>query len=76
MKEQCTSLIPFLEDGDAKRALMGSSMQHQAVPLMRYFFKIDFDRFEDPDGSETDEDYEMINMNAVCFSSTLRNVNK
>ncbi|OZC05843.1 tyrosine phosphatase-like protein, PTPLA [Onchocerca flexuosa] len=31
--------------------------------IMRYFFKIDFDRFEDPDGSETEEDYEMINMN-------------
>uniref|UniRef100_A0A8R1XWG2 Very-long-chain (3R)-3-hydroxyacyl-CoA dehydratase n=1 Tax=Onchocerca volvulus TaxID=6282 RepID=A0A8R1XWG2_ONCVO len=28
------------------------------------WLRIDFDRFEDPDGSETDEDYEMINMNA------------
>uniref|UniRef100_A0A915PS02 Very-long-chain (3R)-3-hydroxyacyl-CoA dehydratase n=1 Tax=Setaria digitata TaxID=48799 RepID=A0A915PS02_9BILA len=26
--------------------------------------KIDFDRFQDPDGSETEEDYEMINMNS------------
>jgi DNA-directed RNA polymerase subunit beta len=29
-----TSLIPFLENDDAKRALMGSNMQRQAVPLM------------------------------------------
>uniref|UniRef100_A0A1I8EDG3 Very-long-chain (3R)-3-hydroxyacyl-CoA dehydratase n=1 Tax=Wuchereria bancrofti TaxID=6293 RepID=A0A1I8EDG3_WUCBA len=28
------------------------------------FFTIDFDRFEDPDGSDTEDDYEMINMNA------------
>ncbi|VDK84363.1 unnamed protein product [Litomosoides sigmodontis] len=28
------------------------------------WLRIDFDRFEDPDGSETEEDYEMINMNA------------
>ena len=29
-----TSLIPFLEQNDANRALMGSNMQRQAVPLM------------------------------------------
>lgn len=29
------SLIPFLENDDANRALMGSNMQRQAVPLMR-----------------------------------------
>ena len=29
------SLIPFLEHDDAKRALMGSNMQRQAVPLIR-----------------------------------------
>ena len=28
------SLIPFLENDDANRALMGSNMQRQAVPLM------------------------------------------
>ena len=28
------SLIPFLEHDDANRALMGSNMQRQAVPLM------------------------------------------
>ncbi len=30
-----TALIPFLEHDDANRALMGSNMQRQAVPLMR-----------------------------------------
>ena len=30
-----TSLIPFLENDDANRALMGSNMQRQAVPLLR-----------------------------------------
>jgi DNA-directed RNA polymerase subunit beta len=30
-----TSLIPFLEHDDANRALMGSNMQRQAVPLLR-----------------------------------------
>ncbi len=29
------SLIPFLEHDDANRALMGSNMQRQAVPLFR-----------------------------------------
>lgn len=37
--EQCisvaTSLIPFLRNDDANRALMGSNMQRQAVPLIR-----------------------------------------
>ena len=28
-------LIPFLEHDDANRALMGSNMQRQAVPLLR-----------------------------------------
>ena len=30
-----TSLIPFLENNDANRALMGANMQRQAVPLLR-----------------------------------------
>jgi DNA-directed RNA polymerase subunit beta len=30
-----TSLIPFIEHDDANRALMGSNMQRQAVPLLR-----------------------------------------
>jgi len=30
-----TSLIPFLQNDDASRALMGSNMQRQAVPLVR-----------------------------------------
>lgn len=30
-----TSLIPFIEHDDANRALMGSNMQRQAVPLMK-----------------------------------------
>lgn len=30
-----TSLIPFLEHNDANRALMGSNMQRQAVPLLK-----------------------------------------
>src|SRR5258705_13860125 len=29
------SLIPFLEHDDANRALMGSNMQRQAVPLLQ-----------------------------------------
>jgi DNA-directed RNA polymerase subunit beta len=29
------SLIPFLEHDDANRALMGSNMMRQAVPLIR-----------------------------------------
>src|SRR3546814_7644693 len=29
------SLIPFLENDDANRALIGSNMQRQAVPLVR-----------------------------------------
>src|SRR3546814_5012617 len=29
------SLIPFLENDDANRALVGSNMQRQAVPLVR-----------------------------------------
>ena len=28
-------MIPFLEHDDANRALMGSNMQRQAVPLLR-----------------------------------------
>ncbi len=28
------AMIPFLKHDDAKRALMGSNMQRQAVPLM------------------------------------------
>ncbi len=30
-----TALVPFLENDDANRALMGSNMQRQAVPLLR-----------------------------------------
>ena len=30
-----TSLIPFLEHDDANRALMGSNMMRQAVPVVR-----------------------------------------
>jgi DNA-directed RNA polymerase subunit beta len=30
-----TALIPFLEHDDANRALMGSNMQRQSVPLIR-----------------------------------------
>ena len=30
-----TALIPFLENDDANRALMGANMQRQAVPLLR-----------------------------------------
>ena len=29
-----TAMIPFLENDDANRALMGANMQRQAVPLM------------------------------------------
>ena len=29
-----TALIPFLQNDDANRALMGSNMQRQAVPLL------------------------------------------
>ena len=35
MTSIATSLIPFLEHDDANRALMGSNMQRQAVPLLR-----------------------------------------
>ena len=35
-----TSLIPFLEHDDANRALMGSNMQRQAVPLIQPHFPI------------------------------------
>jgi DNA-directed RNA polymerase subunit beta len=31
------SLVPFLENDDANRALMGSNMQRQAVPLLRTY---------------------------------------
>ena len=30
-----SALIPFLENDDANRALMGSNMMRQAVPLLR-----------------------------------------
>ncbi len=29
-----TAMIPFLENDDANRALMGANMQRQAVPLL------------------------------------------
>ncbi|MBQ9980138.1 MAG: DNA-directed RNA polymerase subunit beta, partial [Oscillospiraceae bacterium] len=34
MNSVATAMIPFLENDDANRALMGSNMQRQAVPLM------------------------------------------
>ena len=30
-----TAMIPFLENDDASRALMGANMQRQAVPLLK-----------------------------------------
>ena len=39
------ALIPFLEHDDANRALMGSNMQAQAVPLIQPEVPIDFDRY-------------------------------
>ena len=30
-----TAMIPFLDNDDANRALMGANMQRQAVPLLR-----------------------------------------
>ncbi len=38
------SLIPFLEHDDANRALMGSNMQAQAVPLINPDIPTDFHR--------------------------------
>ncbi|WP_283170814.1 DNA-directed RNA polymerase subunit beta [Curtanaerobium respiraculi] len=35
MVSVATSLIPFLEHDDSRRALMGSNMQRQAVPLLK-----------------------------------------
>nr|QPF96235.1 RNA polymerase beta subunit [Ulva compressa] len=35
-----TSLIPFLEHNDGNRALMGSNMQRQAVPIIKPMFPI------------------------------------
>ena len=35
MVSVAASLVPFLENDDANRALMGSNMQRQAVPLVR-----------------------------------------
>ena len=35
MVSVAASLIPFLENDDANRALMGSNMQRQAVPLLK-----------------------------------------
>jgi DNA-directed RNA polymerase subunit beta len=37
MVSVAASLIPFLENDDANRALMGSNMQRQAVPLLKPF---------------------------------------
>ena len=34
MVSVATSMIPFLENDDANRALMGANMQRQAVPLL------------------------------------------
>ncbi len=38
------ALIPFLEHDDANRALMGSNMQSQAVPLVNPDIPIDLHR--------------------------------
>ena len=35
MVSVATALIPFLENDDANRALMGANMQRQAVPLLK-----------------------------------------
>ena len=35
MVSVATAMIPFLENDDANRALMGANMQRQAVPLLR-----------------------------------------
>src|SRR5262249_53866559 len=35
MASVATAMIPFLEHDDANRALMGSNMQRQSVPLLR-----------------------------------------
>ncbi len=35
MVSSATAMIPFLENDDANRALMGANMQRQAVPLLR-----------------------------------------
>ena len=35
MVSVATAMIPFLENDDATRALMGSNMQRQAVPLLK-----------------------------------------
>ena len=35
MVSVATAMIPFLENDDANRALMGSNMQRQAVPLLK-----------------------------------------
>ena len=34
MVSVATAMIPFLEHDDANRALMGSNMQRQSVPLL------------------------------------------
>ena len=34
MVSVATAMIPFLENDDANRALMGANMQRQAVPLL------------------------------------------
>ncbi len=36
MVSVATAMIPFLENDDANRALMGSNMQRQAVPLLKH----------------------------------------
>ena len=47
MVSVATAMIPFLENDDANRALMGSNMQRQAVPLIkatgtncRYWYRV------------------------------------
>ena len=40
-----SSLIPFLENDDANRALMGSNMMRQAVPLIKPKAPLSWNRY-------------------------------
>jgi DNA-directed RNA polymerase subunit beta len=40
------SLIPFLAHDDANRALLGSNMQRQAVPLLTPEARVQYDRWQ------------------------------
>ena len=72
------SLIPFLEHDDANRALMGSNMQRQAVPLLRPESPIvgtGLERMVVQDSrvlinSETDGIVEYVDANEIVIRST------